>query len=649
MTTHSHRSGRRYYLSDIPLDDALSKFFVALERAGGLTPMPAETIPIDRARGRVTAAPVWARVSSPHYDSAAMDGIAVRAADTVGATETSPLRLVVDEQAVWVDTGDPMPPDFDAVIMVEVVEEVDAATLEIRAPVAPYQHVRPLGEDIVATELVLPENHLLRPVDLGACAAAGLDALAVRRRPRVAVIPTGSELVPVGSALKPGDIVEFNSLVLAGMIEEWGGEPTRLTSVPDDYDMLKSVMRQAAADYDAVVVNAGSSAGSEDYTAQLVEELGELLIHGVAVRPGHPVVLGIVGDDKTPLLGIPGYPVSAALTCELFVKPLIERRLGMPSAARPVVNAAITRKTLSPMGEDEFVRVRLGRVGDRLVATPIQRGAGVIMSLVRADGIVKIPRFSEGLDAGAQVSVELLRPPEAIEGVAVAIGSHDLTLDLLANHLHKRHPELSLSSSNVGSLGGLLALARGEAHMAGCHLLDEHSGEYNIAYIRRYLKGHPVMVVNLVHRIQGLILPKGNPRGISSLEDLAQDDVMFINRQRGSGTRMLLDYKLRELGIAPEQVKGYERDEYTHLAIAAAVAGGRADVGLGILSAANAMGLDFAPLLSERYDLVIPAEHYESDVMRPVLEIIRGDEFRRAVDALGGYDTSAMGEVVAML
>ena len=647
--THSQRSGRRYYLSDIPLDDALSKFFAALERAGGLTPMPAETIPIDRARGRVTAAPVWARVSSPHYDSAAMDGIAVRAADTVGATETSPLRLAVGGQAVWVDTGDPMPPDFDAVIMVEVVEEVDAATLEIRAPVAPYQHVRPLGEDIVATELVLPENHLMRPVDLGACAAAGLDALAVRRRPRVAVIPTGSELVPVGSAVKPGDIVEFNSLVLAGMIEEWGGEPTRLTSVPDDYDMLKSVIRQAAADYDVVVVNAGSSAGSEDYTAQLVEELGELLVHGVAVRPGHPVVLGIVGADKTPLLGIPGYPVSAALTCELFVKPLIERRLGMPSSVRPVVNAAITRKTLSPMGEDEFVRVRLGRVGDRLVATPIQRGAGVIMSMVRADGIVKIPRFSEGLDAGAQVSVDLLRPPEVIEGVAVAIGSHDLTLDLLASHLHRLRPELSLSSSNVGSLGGLLALARGEAHMAGCHLLDEHSGEYNIAYIRRYLKGHPVVLVNLVHRIQGLILPKGNPRGISSLEDLAQDDVMFINRQRGSGTRMLLDYKLRELGIAPNQVKGYERDEYTHLAVAAAVAGGRADVGLGILSAANAMGLDFAPLLSERYDLVIPAEHYESDVMQPVLEIIRGDEFRRAVDALGGYDTSAMGAVVAAL
>ena len=645
--THSHRQGRRYYLSDIPLDDALARFFGVLERSDALARMPSETVPLAQARGRVTAAPVWAAVSSPHYDSAAMDGIAVRAVDTIGATETSPLRLAVGEQAVWVDTGDPMPDGFNAVIMVEVVHELDDGTLEIQSPAAPYQHVRPLGEDIVATELVLAESHILRPVDLGACAAAGLSELRVRRKPSVAIIPTGNELVQAGSVLKPGDIVEFNSLVLAGMVEEWGGDATTWQTIPDDFDMLLNGVRSAIERHDIVLVNAGSSAGSEDYTARVIEALGELVVHGAAIRPGHPIALGVV--DGKPALGIPGYPVSAALTCELFVKPLIERKLGVSATARSRVQATITRKTLSPMGEDEFLRVRLGRVGEKLVATPVERGAGVIMSLVRADGIVKLPRFSEGVDAGAEVDVELLRPAEAIEGTVVAIGSHDMTLDLLASHVRRRRPQMSLASSNVGSMGGLMSLARGEAHLAGSHLLDESTGEYNLAFIRRFLKGRSVVVVNLVQRIQGLILPRGNPRSISALADLTGRDVAFINRQRGSGTRLLLDYKLAQLGVEPGDIQGYDREEYTHLAVAAAVAGGRADAGLGILSAANAMGLDFVPLLPEQYDLVIPAEHYESERVQFVLSIIGSDDFRADVDALGGYDTSTMGQVVAQL
>ncbi len=647
MTNHSHRHGRRYYLSDIPLEEALGKYFAALDSSEALSLTSTELVPLSAARGRVTAEPIWARISSPHYDSAAMDGIAVHSSSTVGATETSPVRLSVDDTAVWVDTGDPMPEGYDAVIMVEVVNEIDSHTLEIRSPAAPYQHVRPLGEDIVATELVLPESHTVRPVDLGACAAAGLSEVPVRRRPSVAVIPTGNELVQVGSDLNPGDIIEFNSLVLGGMVEEWGGEATTWNSVSDNFEELLDAVNEAVTSHDIVLVNAGSSAGREDYTAQVVESLGELVVHGTAIRPGHPVVLGVV--EGKAVLGIPGYPVSAALTCELFVKPLIERKLGVPPASRNSVEATMARKTLSPIGEDEFLRVRLGRVGNRLVASPVGRGAGVIMSLVRADGIVKIPRFSEGIDAGTRVAVEMARPLTAIEDTVVAIGSHDLTLDLLASHLRRSRPEITLASSNVGSLGGLMALARGEAHLAGSHLLDEESGEYNLSFIERFVRERHVFVVNLVHRIQGLIVPRGNPGEVDNLEDLANPDLTFINRQRGSGTRLLLDYKLKELGIAAEDIRGYDREEYTHLAVAAAVAGGRADVGLGILSAARALGLDFVPLLSEQYDLVIPSEHYETERVQFVLEVIRGDAFRMEVDALGGYDTSTMGQVVAEL
>ncbi|MCH8310064.1 MAG: molybdopterin biosynthesis protein, partial [Chloroflexi bacterium] len=326
MQSHSHRHGRDYYLSDVPLDEALNRFRALLDQSGLNAAIESERLPLTEARGRVTAAPVWAAVSSPHYDAAAMDGVAVRAQDTVGATESSPLLLSAPDQLRWVDTGDPMPDGFDAVIMVEHVHELDDRTIEIQAPVPPYNHVRPIGEDIVATELVLPENHVLRPVDLGACAAAGLTELSVRRRPVVAIIPTGTELVPIGSQLKPGDIVEFNSLIIGGLVEEWGGVSHVQPPVADDYEAIKTAVSKAAVESDIVLVNAGSSAGSEDYTAKIVAELGELAVHGVAIRPGHPVVLGVVGGKPT--LGIPGYPVSAALACELFVKPLLEQALG---------------------------------------------------------------------------------------------------------------------------------------------------------------------------------------------------------------------------------------------------------------------------------------------------------------------------------
>jgi putative molybdopterin biosynthesis protein len=634
---------RKVFLEDIPLDEARRRFEAALDAAGALGPIEAERVPVGEALGRVTAGPIWAALSNPHYHGAAMDGAAVRAEETLGASEATPIRLRVGKQAEWVDTGDPLPAGMDAVIMVEHIHS-HGDEIEIMAPVAPWQHVRSMGEDIVATELVLPEGKTLTPVDLGAAAASGHPYLPVRRRPRVAIFPTGSELVEPGTNVKPGDIVEFNSLMLAGQVTEWGGLPSRQPITADDYDVLKERISAALDTHDVVLVNAGSSAGSEDHTARIFAELGEVVVHGCAIRPGHPIILGVARGK--PVIGIPGYPVSAVLTCDLFVRPLIARMLGAAAPSRPRMTATITRKILSPMGEDEFLRVKLGRVGGRLVATPLQRGAGVIMSLVRADGIALIPRLSEGLLAGAEVEVELLRHPDEIDRTIVAIGSHDLTLDLLSSELSKAHTGLSLSSSNVGSLGGLIALQRGEAHLAGSHLMDEETGEYNVSYVQRYLPGRPVVLVNLVYRDQGLIVPPGNPKGLAGLDDLLRPDVQFVNRQRGAGTRVLLDFKLKGMGATPDQIQGYRREEYTHLAVAAAVSSGAADTGMGILAAARALNLDFVPLMQERYDLVIPREYYDSELLAPLLALIRGPAFRKQVEALGGYDAKQMGEVV---
>ena len=643
------------YLHDIGLEEAITAWNAALDATHASGVVPSEMLPVADCLGRVTAAPVWARISSPHYHAAAMDGYAVRAEDTAGATETMTKQLKLGAQAHYVDTGDPLPAFANAVIMIEdtqLVGEGDETTVEIMAATPPWRHVRPMGEDIVATQLVLPSNHQLRPQDLGAAVGCGHTHLAVRRQPRVAIIPTGTELVSLNDPdsqvrLHPGDIVEYNSIVLGAMAEEWGCLVSRFAPVPDDFEMIRSAVTAALAEHDLVVVNAGSSAGSEDYTSRVVDSLGQVVVHGIAIRPGHPVILGVAQGKA--VAGIPGYPVSAAMAFDLLVKPVIYRWQGLVPPQPPTVQAALTQKVHSSMGEDEFLRVTVGQVGDKLVTTPLQRGAGVIMSLVQADGIVRIPRFSEGEHAGAAVTVHLLRRPESIRNTIVCIGSHDLTLDVLADQLRRQRPELTLSSANVGSYGGLLALQRGETHLAGSHLLDEATGDYNIRFIRELLPDRRIVLLRFVGRVQGLMTPAGNPQGLTSLQDLTRPDVLFVNRQRGAGTRVLLDYELNKLGIGRRQVQGYARQEYTHLAVAAAVKSGTADCGLGILAAARALDLDFVPLFNERYDLVIPQEFYSGDLLAPLLHVTRSPEFAATVQALGGYDTEGIGEVIAEL
>jgi putative molybdopterin biosynthesis protein len=594
---------------------------------------------LDEAVGRVTAEPIWATRSSPPFDAAAMDGIALRAADTRGASETAPLVLAPDAFAV-VDTGDPLPEGYDAVVMREHVHYVDGQA-ELRAAVAPYQHVRSIGEDISATELLLPAGHRLRAVDVAAAAAAGATEIVVRRAPVVAILPTGDEMRAAGSELAPGELLDTNSLMLAAQARAVGCEAITLPIEPDDQERIAAAIRDAVGRCDLMIVIAGSSAGRDDYTAQLVERLGALAVHGVAVRPGHPVVLGAI--EATPVIGAPGYPVSASLTFDIFAAPLLAELEGAVATPRPQTRARLARKVVSVIGSDDWVRVRLGRVGDGLVASPLPRGAGVLTSLVRADGLLVIPTEVEGHHAGEEVDISLLRSLPEIEGTVVAIGSHDPILDLAASELRTRDPRITLASSNVGSLGGLIALRDGLCHLAGSHLLEPQTGAYTIPYVDQMLPGRDIAIVRLVHREQGLIVAPGNPLGLSGIADLARPGLRYVNRQRGAGTRVLLDYELQRAGIDAAALSGYSREEPTHLAVAAAIAADRADCGLGVQAAARAFGLDFVPVAREPYDLVLERATAESERLAPLWALMESAAFRAAVEALGGYDTGEMG------
>lgn len=631
------------FVSDVPAEQALAAWREARATAGCPVRVSVLRVPVGDAVGRVTAEPVWAQRSSPAFDSAGMDGIAVRAADTVGAAETTPVLLAPGDYEV-VDTGDPLPPGYDAVVMREHVHHIDGAA-ELRAAVPPYQHVRSIGEDISAAELLLPQGHRLRPVDVAACAAAGVTMLDVRRAPVVAIVPTGDEIRPIGADLAPGDILDTNSLMLAAQAREAGCEARVTGIVPDDPAAIAATLRTAAAAADLVLLIAGSSAGRDDYTARVVAATGSLAVHGVAVRPGHPVVLGTVrGEPATPVVGVPGYPVSAALTFDIFAAPLLAELEGAAPRERPSATARLARKLPSALGTDDWVRVRLGRVHDQVVAAPLPRGAGVLTSLVRADGLLVVPAGLEGHHAGEEVRVELLRGLGDIGRTIVAIGSHDLVLDLAASALRATDPLITLASSNVGSLGGLVALRDGLCHIAGSHLLDPATGEYTLSYVDKLFGSDAdVAVVRLVHRDQGLLVAAGNPLGLTGIGDLTRPGLRYVNRQRGAGTRVLLDHELARRGIDPAEVPGYAREEHTHLAVAAATAAGRADTGLGILAAARAFGLGFVPVAQEPYDLVLRTRDLTSDQLRPLWTLLENADFLAEVEKLGGYSCAETG------
>ncbi len=632
------------FLTNTPLAEARASYLQALEELGFAS--EAETVPVQEACGRITAQAVYAHGCAPHYAASAMDGIAVRASDTFGATDTTPVVLSKDRFTV-VDTGDEIPADCDAVIMVEEIVPQDDGAVVIHGAAAPWQHIRQIGEDICAGEMLLPGYTAVTPAAIGAMIAGGVLELSVIRRPVVGIIPTGDEIVSPCADPKPGEILEFNGSIFSAMVREWGAEPRLYPIVPDKFDEIEAALGKAAAECDVVLLNAGSSAGREDYSAAAIGALGQVFCHGLAMKPGKPAILGAVG--KKPVLGVPGYPVSGILVIEELLKPLIDRWFHTASAPRPIAMATLTRPVVSGLKYEEFVRVRMGYVGDRLMASPLNRGAGVVSSFMKADGILRIPQGREGCEAGDEVEIRLLSPLQKLKNTLVVIGSHDPLLDEVGNLLHMADPSLYMSSSHVGSMGGIMAVRRGEAHAAGCHLLDTETGRYNVSFLRKYFPNGGVKLIRCVGRNQGLMVAPGNPLNLETFRDVARPGVRYVNRQKGSGTRILADYLCKENGLVPESIYGYEREELTHTSVAAQIAGGSADAGMGIYSAAKLYGLDFLPICIEEYDLLIPDHAYDTPLIQRLLTVLKSDAFRDKLTEMGGYTLDRPGEIIPYL
>ena len=629
------------YLTNVPLQKAREEYLAMLEENGFAHKV--EMIPVWNACGRVTAKAVYAHICAPHYAASAMDGVAVNAKDTFGATETTPVTLQAG-QFVVMDTGDPIPENCDAVIMVEDIVKNDDGTITIHDAAAPWQHIRQIGEDICAGEMILPSYTAVSPSAIGAMIAGGVLEVEVIRKPVVGIIPTGDEIIPPCTDPKPGDILEFNGSIFSAMVRQWGAEAKVYPIVPDKFEEIKAMVAKAAAECDLVILNAGSSAGREDYSARVIRELGEVLYHGIAMKPGKPAILGAVGD--TPVLGVPGYPVSGIIVIEQLLKPLVDHWLKVSAQPSHYAKAILTRPVVSGLKYEEFVRVRMGYVGDKLMASPLSRGSGVVSSFMKADGIVEVPQGLEGYEAGSEVNVRLLSPVEKLQNTVVVIGSHDPLLDELGDMLHVADNDMFMSSSHVGSMGGIMAIRRGEAHAAGCHLLDTATGNYNLSFIKKYFPKGGVKLIRCVGRQQGLMVAKGNPLNIQKFADIARSNLRYVNRQKGSGTRILTDYLCQQDQLDVDAIYGYDREELTHNSVAVQIASGSADAGMGIYSAAKLYDLDFIPICIEEYDLLIPDHGWDTPQVQQLIATMKSEAFKEKILALGGYTVENPGEII---
>ena len=602
-----------------------------------------EKVKTKNSQNRVTAQAVYAEKSAPDFYASAMDGVAVKADQTNYASEREPVILEKGKDFTYVDTGDSIPQEFNAVIKIEEIEKISEKEIEVIKSVPVWHNIRSIGESVIKQQLIIPANTEIEVFDIGAMLEAGVTEVEVYQKPKVGIIPTGSELVSPESDIKKGQLVDFNSTMLKLSAENWGSQATNYGIVKDDYEKIKKNIMKANEKNDLTIIIAGSSAGREDYTLSILQKLGEVLVHGIEIMPGKPLIIAEVNNK--PVIGIPGYPLSALLDFNLFVKPLIKSMYGLEYELPIKLKAKVKKKIPSTAGLKEFVRVNLTEIENELVAVPQKRGSASMHSLINADGVMPIKESKEGIFSGDFTDVYILKSKNKIKNNLMMIGSHDLAVDKLINQIKKNKENFELNIQSVGSMSGLVSLKRGECQLAGAHLLEPETGEYNISYINDLFKNEKMAVINLVHREQGLMVKKNNPKRLNDINSLKDENVKFINRQRGSGTRVLLDYLLKTNNIDKTNIKGYDKEELTHMGAAVQVAEGTADAALGIRAAASAVGLDFIPIKKEKYDIILKKKSLEDPRIKRLIKIIKSSPFQKAVKELKGYDLKNSGEI----
>jgi putative molybdopterin biosynthesis protein len=619
------------FIKNEPVEIALENYLDILDLKAKV-----EVIRVEDALGRITSKAVIAKRSSPSYHSSAMDGISVLAEKTYGASEVSPIILKSEVDFEYVNTGNSLSEDKDAVIMIEDVFIDEEGNGKIIKSTYPWENIRTVGEDIVKGELIIPSKHKIRPLDFGSLLNGGIREVEVYKKVKVGILPTGDEIVQSEDLVEVGKIIDSNSLVFKSLVEEIGGIGKIYPVAKDENSTLKDAIKLALEENDFLIINAGSSAGKKDFTRNIIEELGQVISHGVAMKPGKPTILGKIANKA--VIGIPGYPVSSYVSFKTFAEPILSILSGI-KIKKESIEAILSKRIVSSLKYKEIVRMTLGEVNNKWIATPLTRGAGATMSLVKADALLEIPREVEGFEAGSLAKMELLKDVDTIKEKVLIIGSHDLILDYMADLM-------PLSSGHVGSFGGILALKKEQCHLAPIHLLNEKTGEYNSHLLSKHFEKDTVSLIKGVKRLQGFIVKKANPKNIKSFEDLLRADVSFVNRQRGAGTRQLLDYNLNKLDLDREKIKGYEREFNTHMAVAVAVQSDSADVALGIYSASQAMDLDFVELVYEEYDFAIHNKNLEDERVKDFIRILKSEELKTKLEEIGGYKLDNTGEII---